>query len=315
MASVKLFYITYHDDEEEPITVKQIKSNVLESIHGVCCAAITPDSTRLVLASTDGQTRILALDETSRQIELIGQIQNEIGKICGVYVSPSNRFLVISTLSSTSSLISTMTSYDMDTFHKWATLPSFSSFVTAAAFQQQSEGEILGLATVSNQILFIDVEKNEMTEWSRRNMLRFPSSFTNHRDTIRGIFFYGSHKAIVWASSYFLVLDLTKDIHLVPRQKSKALHSNLVEEGQENGNSVPEPTTHHHYNSTSITRLTGPVYIQVPDDEQHLQLDHRYAGIMYFDQIGHDEFCVVERPALQVLAELPAAFKKQKYGN
>ena len=310
MSSIKLFYITYHDkDGDESILVKQIRSEIFDSIPGACCATFTPDSTRLVLASTDGQTRILALDETSRQIEMIGQIHNPVGKISGIYVSPSNRFLVISNLPSSSSLVSVLTSYDMDTFHKWGTLPSLSSFVTAASFQQQSKGEIIGLTTVSNQIMFIDIEKNEMTEWSRRNMLRFPSSFTNYQETIRGIFFQSSQNVIIWASTYYMVIDLTRDIHLVPRTKSKAPHSSV------SADASGEHSNQNHYNSSSVTRLTGPAYIQIPEHEQHLYLDHRYAGIMYFNQLGPSECCVVERPALQVLAELPAAFKKLKYGG
>ena len=45
-----------------------------------------------------------------------------------------------------------------------------------------------------------------------------------------------------------------------------------------------------------------------------LEMDHRFQSIMHMQGLG-TELVVVERPVLHVLASLPSAFQKHKYGT
>lgn len=343
MASVKLFHLSYGNstdekngneaDQEAVIKVKQVKSQLLEQeeFAGASHVVFTQDATRLVLAGYDGKVHVLGLDEDEHEVEEFGSWEwGPSGRVSGLYLSLDSRFVVVATNNShAANNSSTLTAYDMDTMRKWATLPSLSSHVVSACFSP-TRGSVLAVATVDKQIVLVDVETCQMTEWSRRNMLRFPKSFTEgNLDTIRGVFFMESgnsrdsvqEKLVVWAAGYYMVIDLSRDIHLVPLTKSKTLHGEEEEKNHDNGSigtssaavvaASPSTTAIAPVNST---RLTGPL-IALPDTEQHLVLDHRFAGIMYFSPVKELEMVVVERPALQVLAELPAAFRKQKYGS
>lgn len=290
ISSLKLFRLTY-TDQGTLTGVTQVKSEFIDGLPGALYALFTADSGRLVVAGVDGIVRVLAVDESVEEVGRLDIFKDRpVGLIRGIYISPSNKYLVLTIQSPTAAHTSTLESWDIDTMQKWATLPSFSCTVVAACF---GEGDVLGIATVTNHVYFIDVAKNELTEWSRRNSMRMPASFTAHNnDTIRGLFFVTSGRVCVWGSAFTFTLDLTHDLKLAATRKSKTLHDVVdVEQGQ----------------SVQSLREGG---------EDVVKLDHRFTGIMYFDCINAGEVVVVERPALQVLAELPPAWRgRHKYGS
>jgi hypothetical protein len=59
------------------------------------------------------------------------------------------------------------------------------------------------------------------------------------------------------------------------------------------------------------------IYIMKPNDAMDTwKLDHRYTSIAdcIYNSV-YDELVVIERPILQLLAELPDAYRKPKFGS
>lgn len=117
------------------------------------------------------------------------------------------------------------------------------------------------ITTTNNEIYMVDIEKNELTPWSRRNSILIPNQFLVRKETICGSFHY-KNKQWIYGRSYIFPISLDQDL-----------------------------------TKESVWRL-----------------DHRFQSLMYCN-VGGDEIILVERPVLQLLAELPEAFQKKKFAS
>ncbi|KAF9201809.1 U3 small nucleolar RNA-associated protein [Haplosporangium sp. Z 27] len=230
---VKLFRIDEHPSIPGQLVVKKQKSFPGVRGTGAHYLTFTPDSTRLVVASTDSHVVIVdiaqwesgkfdilrkfgqhrgtgAKDNESMDVdeeELIGG-EGQVETIVFMAVSADGQWLA------TGDLKNRIFVFNLDTLQHHATLPVFDAPLTALHFHPYSP--TLVIPTASNVFYLFNVETRRLTDWSREfsSDKNFPTKFLGLKDKIQGIAFNPARKntLLVWGANYLCHVDLERGV-------------------------------------------------------------------------------------------------------
>ncbi|KAF8977024.1 U3 small nucleolar RNA-associated protein [Entomortierella lignicola] len=230
---VKLFRIDEHPSLPGQLVVKKQKSFPGVRGTGAHYLTFTPDSTRLVVASTDSHVVIVdiaqwesgkfdilrkfgqhrgtgAKDNESMDVdeeELIGG-EGQVETIVFMAVSADGQWLA------TGDLKNRIFVFNLDTLQHHATLPVFDAPLTALHFHPYSP--TLVIPTASNVFYLFNVETRRLTDWSREfsSDKNFPTKFLGLKDKIQGIAFNPARKntLLVWGANYLCHVDLERGV-------------------------------------------------------------------------------------------------------
>jgi U3 small nucleolar RNA-associated protein 4 len=164
------------------------------------------------------------------------------------------------------------------------------------------------MSFADDMLQIFDVESRQFPSWSQPLSDLLPKRLTHAHDPILGITFDPStakddlSQALVWSSSWMCNVRLD-DSSCANRSTRKRRRGNRK-------------------HSTADSSITLPSSIPNDDTEaittgqpQELKIITRYRPNLYIDFIGPGELVVVERPLVDVLATLPPAYFKHKYGS
>lgn len=179
-------------------------------------------------------------------------------------------------------------------------LPSFHHRAQSLTFKS-SDPNILIITFPSNTFQIFDVESCTFPEWSKKIVDALPKRFTNIHDPILGVTFDpaattanpSSQRALFWGSTWICRVTIDEQSNFTTskkRQRETAFPSNIGELTQKTNVSLGEQQLN---NFKMVTH---------------------YRPILHVDFIGPGELVVVERPLVDVLATLPPAYFKPKYG-
>jgi U3 small nucleolar RNA-associated protein 4 len=160
---------------------------------------------------------------------------------------------------------------------------------------------ILVITFSSNTFQIFDVESCIFPEWSKRLLNSLPKRFTNIHDPILGVTFDpattpanpNSQRALFWGSTWICRVIMNEHTNR-PISKKRLRESGFIP-------SIGDPAQK----------------IDVSLDEQqsnNFKMVTQYRPILHVDFLGPGELVVVERPLVDVLATLPPAYFKPKYG-
>jgi U3 small nucleolar RNA-associated protein 4 len=200
--------------------------------------------------------------------------------------------------------------FNMDSMQHQCVLPTFSQAIQALSFDPSSPNTlVIGLA--DNAIHVYDVEERSFPEWSRQLCNNLPKRFTHMHDSILGLTFdpagkEGSRKALFWGSTWMCSVRLDAPVGWGGFSKKRRRKSGDVSAlppsystptARHQVNMHPEDQHHNHWQQQNFTMVTNY--------RPMLLVDFLSAG---------GELVVVERPLIDVLAKLPPAYFKPKYG-
>lgn len=185
-------------------------------------------------------------------------------------------------------------------------LPSFPHPIHALGFDP-SDPSILVLGLANNTIQIYDVESRQFPSWSQHLTHSLPQRFTQLHDSVIGVTFNPNSPsksktsdtpeipkriALFWGSTWMCKVQLDADIGYAGFDKKRR------RDGKER-------FLHH----------KDPNKKNAREHTQNFNLITQYRPILLADFIAPGELVVVERPLVDVLAKLPPAFFKPKYGT
>ncbi|KAF9433718.1 U3 small nucleolar RNA-associated protein [Entomortierella beljakovae] len=227
---VRLFRIDEHPSQPGQLTVKKQKSFPGVRGTGAHLLSFTPDSTRLVVASTDSQVVIMDISQwESGKFDIVrrfGQHRGTGGKdsesmdvdgenevVGGKSQVETVAFMAVSADGqwlATGDLKNRIFVFNLDTLQHHATLPVFDAPLTALHFHPYSP--TLVIPTASNVFYLFNVETRRLTDWSREfsSDKHFPTKFLGLKDKILGVAFNPARKntLLVWGANYMCHVDL-----------------------------------------------------------------------------------------------------------
>ncbi|KAI1294060.1 U3 small nucleolar RNA-associated protein [Mortierella claussenii] len=231
---VKLFRIDEHPSHPGQLMVKKQKSFPGVRGTGAHYLTFTPDSTRLVVASTDSHVVVVDIAQwESGKFDIVrkfGQHRGAGGKntesmdvdgeedvvggegqietIVSMAVSADGQWLA------TGDLKNRIFVFNLDTLQLHATLPVFDAPLTALHFHPYSP--TLVIPTASNVFYLFNIETRRLTDWSREysSDKHFPTKFLGLKDKIQGIAFNPARKntLMVWGANYLCHVDLEQGV-------------------------------------------------------------------------------------------------------
>lgn len=185
--------------------------------------------------------------------------------------------------------------FNLDSVQYHCVLPSFPQLTHALAFDRASPSTlVLGLA--NNTVQVFDVESRTFPAWARELTAALPRRFTHLHDPILGVAFDAPAKrgsALFWGATWLCRVQLDAGVGFDNFDKKRRW-----------GAPKPAPKLAAHQDADG-----APTFHQ-----DNFKLVTHYRPILFADFIGPAELVVVERPLVDVLAKLPPAFFKPKYG-
>ncbi|TFK76861.1 WD40 repeat-like protein [Pluteus cervinus] len=243
--------------------------------------------------STDGDDDVEMGDAASTPVpESEGDNDSEdivpvVVDILRLAISPDGQWLA------TSDNLGRTHIYNLDSVQHHGTLPSFPQPAQALAFDPSHPG-LLAMAFPDNTLHFYDVEKRQSPAWTRDLCSNLPKRLTHAHDTILGISFdpalsqppspTNQSYVLLWGSTWICKLSLTE---LTGNNSKKKRRRESTKE-------------HRHFG--------------YGDQTVDFKMITQYRPILAMEFVGARELAIVERPLIDVLATLPPAYFKHKYG-
>ncbi|KIY51389.1 WD40 repeat-like protein [Fistulina hepatica ATCC 64428] len=293
----------------------------LSSSTGALAFAFTPDGSKLVMA-TAITAQILVIDLQQRRvlrrfdhhrashvarkpIRVLDENDDDDGSVSNVSsadidftgvsqppcilrlaVSPDGQWLASSDDRSRTHIFS------LDSLQHHCVLPSFHLPAQTIAFDANLPS-LLVMAFPDNSLQCYDVEMRQFPAWAQNLTSHLPKRFTSAHDPVLGVLFPfvgGKRRALFWGSTWLCKLDL---------QTSGSMSSNSSKKKRRRDDAPSvKPTTVDSGNA--------------PNEDPKMILHYR--PILHADLLNDDELLVVERPLVDVMATLPPAYFKHRYG-
>ena len=196
--------------------------------------------------------------------------------------------------------------FNLDSVTYHCVLPSFPQPAHALAFDRLSPS-ILVLALANNTIQVYDVEARTFPAWARplASGAVLPQRFRELHDTVLGVAFDAGphadpHSAIFWGSTWLCRVKLDEG----------TTYGGFDKKRKWKGAQAARPPPSVKVTGTSAVAPEEPTKVA----QRNFKLVTHYRPLLFVDFMGPAELLVVERPLVDVLAKLPPAFFKPKYG-
>lgn len=215
-------------------------------------------------------------------------------------------------------------------------IPPTASTIQSTTFTSLTS--ILVMAHADNSISVYDVDARRYPEWARHLCERelLPKRFRALHDTVLGVVFNppaslptalmsndmevdgapslaalsseenGERFAIFWGATWLCRVELNAPVGWGGFTKKRTRDEKELPHGKGAVGKAAVPQ-----------ERSKAGYGDSPADEEatNFKVVTRYRPILFADFLNHDELLVVERPLVDVLAKLPPAFFKPKYGT
>ncbi|KAL2645510.1 hypothetical protein R1flu_013097 [Riccia fluitans] len=271
------------------------KRKLPNSLPAAQCMLFTPDSTRLVLGSTQ-QILVVKVEngETLHSFEVppppsSGGVKGSLSPINSMCASADSQWLAATTSSGYIHVFSLEALR-----HHWS-VPVMDGTVATSAVFRPSTGNLLIVSTAGNQLHVLDVEAKELTDWSLANaevlsqrLLEFPGGITGLSVPPSPV----STTIIAYSSRAMVQIDMSKPVKLYSTEPKEKSHS------QTNGSKGPA-------NHNSIARLHFGNFAYVPFKDP----------VVFVGHTAQSSVLVVEKSWLEVLRQIPAPVYRHLYGT
>ncbi|KAI0735408.1 WD40 repeat-like protein [Earliella scabrosa] len=202
--------------------------------------------------------------------------------------------------------------FNLDAVQHHCTLPTFPHAVHALAFDPAAPSTLV-LGFADNQLEVYDVEARQFPRWARALVNFLPQRFKHLHDPVLGVTFDPGARAggaeageaalpprtaLFWGATWICKVMLAERTGYGGFEKRRR--------GKRKADQVG-------------ANANGRVEVSVDDGQQegqqrNFKLVTHYRPLLFVDFVAPGELVVVERPLVDVLAKLPPAYFKPKYG-
>ncbi|TMW62319.1 hypothetical protein Poli38472_009812 [Pythium oligandrum] len=269
--------------------------------------AFSPDSTRLVIATATQKLRVLDVTkiEVLKTFNLVNSSSNDAtdsetpaAPVLSLSISLDGQWLAVGDASNQLSI------YNLDSMQFYCHLPRPSEMHTNMGFNPS--GKLLVVTLVSNSFVCYDVEKKALSDWYRQHHERFPKAIVEGRN-IKGMAFDPAQPDFLYLYSQSSLYQ----INMSDRCNSPKLPATA-------SNGPASKKVARRARAPSV----GAESDRVATDDDLVDLEdglcrviNRYRPLSFVDFVDAHELLVVETPWLKVLARLPGALQRHKYGK
>ncbi|PPQ98963.1 hypothetical protein CVT24_003459 [Panaeolus cyanescens] len=207
--------------------------------------------------------------------------------------------------------------FNLDSISHHHTLPTFPSPAQCLAFDP-THPSVLLLAFPDNSIQIYDVETRQFPVWGKELAASLPRRFTHTHDPVLGVSFDPPAKptpasltskgdegktrfVLFWGATWLFKASLDTRVKLGGKKRRR-------DGGPAQASNRPAPG-----GVPSTPGVNGPGGGEEATWRDFKMITH-YRPILLCDFLARDELVVVERPLVDVLATLPPAYYKAKYG-
>ncbi|CAH0476280.1 unnamed protein product [Peronospora belbahrii] len=291
---LKLFEL----DTEQDFLPKKVTSLPCSVTGPARVLAFSPDSTRLVIASSSHQIRVL--DLTKMEVLKTFKVSTPA---CADEDSTSMPSPFVSlTISSDGQWLATgdasnnIAIYNLDSMQFYCQLPRPSEMHTNLGFN--SSGKTL-VSLVSNSFVCYDVETKGLSEWYRQNHEQFPKELVEGRN-IKGMAFDPAKPDLLYLYSQVSLyqINMGKQTNQSAKITSTKSRRRAMSVGTESDGK----------NDAAEGEL-------VELEDGFCRVVNRYRPLSFVDFVAENEVIIVETPWLKVLSRLPGALHRHKYGK
>ncbi|KAI0343914.1 hypothetical protein BDW22DRAFT_1392002 [Trametopsis cervina] len=205
--------------------------------------------------------------------------------------------------------------FHLDSISHHTVLPSFSAPIHALAFTfapSSTSFSALVLALADNSLHVYDVEARTFPAWAREVTNGVPQRFKGLHDPVLGVAFdprptpRGGPAPVFWGATWLCRVQLDGGVGDGGFEKKRRW-------GGRNLASRPAPKSV--MTGTNAIMVGSGGHASAPaKGQENFKTVTTYRPILFVDFVGERELVVVERPLVDVLAKLPPAFFKPKYG-
>ncbi|KAI1797668.1 WD40 repeat-like protein [Ganoderma leucocontextum] len=203
--------------------------------------------------------------------------------------------------------------FNLDAIQHHGALPTFPQPVHALSFDPSAPNTLV-LGFADNRLEVYDVEARQFPRWARSLVNGVPQRFTHLHDPVLGVTFDPGSRvdggadgersplppktALFWGATWICKVMLTERIGYGGFEKRRRGKRKAPE-----ANANPN----------------GRVEVSVEEGQQEVQqrnfkLVTHYRPLLFVDFVAPGELVVIERPLVDILAKLPPAYFKPKYG-
>jgi U3 small nucleolar RNA-associated protein 4 len=291
---LKLFELNVEQDFQ-PTKVATLPSSVTGPARVL---AFSPDSTRLVIASSSHQIRVLDL----AKMEVIKTFEVATPARDGDESAQTPSPLVSLTISSdgqwlaTGDVANNLAIYNLDSMQFYCHLPCPSEMHTSMGFNPS--GKTLVVTLVSNSFVCFDVETKGLSDWYRKNNEHFPKEIVDGRN-VKGMTFDPANPDFLYLYSQTSLYQINMDKQVEsaksppPKTRRRAMSVGTESDGK---------------NDAAEGEL-------VELEDGFCRVVNRYRPMSFVDFVAESEMVIVETPWLKVLSRLPGALHRHKYGK
>ncbi|KAG6555830.1 hypothetical protein Mapa_002471 [Marchantia paleacea] len=270
------------------------KKKLSTSLPAAQCMLFTPDSTRLLLGSTQ---QIMVINVENGELLHSFKVAPPSARGPKGSLSPIN---FMCTSADSQWLAATTSSGYIHIFslealrHHWS-VPVMDGTVATSAIFRPSSSNVLIISTAGNQLHVLDVEAKELTKWSTANgeilsmrLLDFPGGITGLSVPPTPV----STTVIAYSSRAMVQIDFSKPVKLYSHEPKEKSHSHA------NGNGVTPKQ-----NGSSSVHTDNFAYVPFNDP------------VLFLGHTAQSSVLVVEKPWLEVLRQIPAPVYRHLYGT
>ncbi|RMX66947.1 hypothetical protein KXD40_005072 [Peronospora effusa] len=261
--------------------------------------AFSPDSTRLVIASSSHHIRVLDLTK----MEVLKTFKAATPALAGEDSTSVPSPLLSLTISldgqwlATGDALNNIAIYNLDSMQFYCQLPRPSEMHTNLGFNPS--GKTLVVTLVSNSFVCYDVETKGLSEWYRQNHEQFPKELVEGRN-IKGMTFDPANPDFLYLYSQVSLyqINMSKQADRSATMPSKKSRRRAMSVGTESDGK----------NDAAEGEL-------VELEDGFCRVVNRYRPLSFVDFVVENEMIIVETPWLKVLSRLPGALHRHKYGK
>lgn len=256
---------------------------VMDSLPGATAIAISPDSTKLVLATSNSEVLVIDLIRGVILRRFL-QHQRELepsAPITELAISQDGQWLVSGDLNKSIHV------YNLDSLQYHTSLPKLSSQFTTFRFHPTNASPILFVVTTDYKIIEYDIEQKCLSEFTKKYSPMVPKKlFKSRTEKIIGMAFPTDGKLWLWGTESWVIIDWHAKTQTIKPSHTKRKRI--------------QPT---------------PTEQQTTFADANFKLVERYQPIMFMDCLSGDEVVVIERPLLALLEGLGEGFYAPRYGS
>ncbi|KAG2528502.1 hypothetical protein JM18_003047 [Phytophthora kernoviae] len=291
---LKLFAL----DAEKDFQPRKITTLPRSATGSARVLAFSPDSTRLVIASSSHQIRVVDLTKmevlkTFNVATLAAASEEDTSSmqspIVSLSISSDGQWL------STGDASNNLSIYNLDSMQFYCHLPRPSEMHTSMGFNPS--GKTLVVTLVSNSFVCYNVETKGLSDWYRQNHEHFPKELVDGRN-VKGMTFDPANPDFLYlysqASLYQINMGKQQDGPAKSPPK-KSRRSRAMSVGTE---------------SDSKNAAEGDL---VDLEDGFCRVINRYRPLSFVDFVAENEMIIVETPWLKVLSRLPGALHRHKH--